>query len=117
MAESKNLKVKKVLPAVVLATSFYYSSLLCVGLILGYFGTKLYCKAFNIDENSDRRIFIDCGKFQIHVHHWILGAGILLLVWIVDYFYLPTFFTGAMFGMMAHDIYDFNDWHKVIVKK
>ena len=109
-------KVKKVLPAIVLASTFYYSFLMMLGLVLGYFGAKIYCLALNIDENSDRRIFVDCGKWKIHFHHWILGTLVLLIVWIVDYFYLPRFFVGVIAGIIAHDIYDFNDWHQVIVK-
>jgi uncharacterized membrane protein len=109
-------KVKKFLPAVVLASTFYYSSLMMLGVILGYLGAKLYCLALNIDENSDRRIFVDCGKWKIHFHHWILGTLVLLVVWIVDYFYLPRFFVGVIGGIIAHDIYDYNDWHQVIVK-
>lgn len=114
---NKGSKVKKFLPAIVLATSFYYSYVLAVGLVLGYFGSKIYCKIFNIDENSDRRIFIDIGeKWKIHFHHWIMGAVVLMAVWVIDYFYLPTFFVGAIMGVIAHDIYDFNDWYKVILK-
>jgi uncharacterized membrane protein len=109
-------KVKKFLPAVVLASTFYYSSLMMLGVILGYLGAKIYCLALNIDENSDRRIFVDCGKWKIHFHHWILGTLVLLIVWIVDYFYLPRFFVGVIGGIIAHDIYDYNDWHQVIVK-
>jgi hypothetical protein len=109
-------KVKKFLPAVVLASTFYYSSLMMLGVILGYLGAKIYCLVLNIDENSDRRIFVDCGKWKIHFHHWILGTLVLLVVWIVDYFYLPRFFVGVIGGVIAHDIYDYNDWHQVIVK-
>ena len=108
-------KVKKFLPAIVLASTFYYSFLMMIGLVLGYFGAKLYCLAFNIDETSDRRIFVDCGKWKIHFHHWILGTLVLLLVWIIDYFYLPRFFVGVIGGVIVHDIYDFNDWHQIIV--
>jgi hypothetical protein len=25
--------------------------------------------------------------------------------------------TGFILGVMAHDIYDFNDWHQVILRK
>ena len=116
MPENQRSKVKKFLPAIVLASTFYYSFLITLGVIIGYLGTKLYCNFFNIDENSDRRIFIDCGKWKIHFHHWIMGALVLLIVWIVDYFYLPRFFVGVIGGVIAHDIYDFNDWHQVIVK-
>ena len=116
MPENQKSRVKKFLPAIVLASTFYYSFLMMIGMVLGYFGTKLYCNFFDIDENSDRRIFVDCGKWKIHFHHWILGALVLLIVWIVDYFYLPRFFVGVIGGVIAHDIYDFNDWHQVIVK-
>jgi len=116
MPANQRSRVKKFLPAIVLASTFYYSFLITVGMLLGYLGTKLYCNFFNIDENSDRRIFIDCGKWKIHFHHWIMGALVLLIVWIVDYFYLPRFFVGVVGGVIAHDIYDFNDWHQVIVK-
>jgi len=65
-------KVKKVLPAIVLASTFYYSFLMMLGLVLGYFGAKIYCLALNIDENSDRRIFVDCGngKFIFTIGFW-----------------------------------------------
>jgi hypothetical protein len=110
--------VKRVLPAVVLVTSFLYSILIALGLVVGYFASKFYCKRFGIDEKNgdERKIFIEAGKWKIHFHHWILGGLVLLIAWVVDYFYLPRFFVGAVLGVMAHDIYDFNDWHKVIVK-
>jgi MFS family permease len=114
----KKSNVKKVLPAIVLVTTFYYSFLLTIGLLLGYLVSRVYCKKFGIDENNGRekKIFIDCGKWKIHFHHWILGALLLLIVWILDWFYLPRFFTGVVLGIIAHDIYDFNDWHRVLVK-
>jgi uncharacterized membrane protein len=115
MPENNKGPVKRFLPAILLASTFYYSFLVTLGLVIGYLGAKLYCTVLNIDENSDRRIFIDCGKWKIHFHHWIMGIVVLLIVWIVDYFYLPRFFIGVVGGVMAHDIYDYNDWHKVIV--
>jgi len=115
MPENNKGPVKRFLPAILLASTFYYSFLVTTGLIIGYLGAKMYCTVLKIDENSDRRIFIDCGKWKIHFHHWIMGIVVLLIVWIVDYFYLPRFFIGVVGGVIAHDIYDYNDWHKVIV--
>jgi hypothetical protein len=110
-----NSKVKKYLPAFVLMASFYYSFLLALGLALGYIGSKIYTKLL-IENGKVDAIYIDCGKWKLHVHHWILGALLLLIVWIVDYFYLPRFFLGVVSGVIAHDIYDFNDWHKILVR-
>ena len=114
-SNNQNTKVKKYLPAVVLVASFYYSFLLALGLLLGYLGSKLFSKFF-IENGKVDCIFIDCGKWKIHLHHWILGALVLLAVWFLDYFYLPRFFAGVVCGIIAHDIYDFNDWHKVLVR-
>jgi hypothetical protein len=116
LAKSDNkTKVRKYLPAVVLVASFYYSFLLALGLALGYIGSRLFSKYF-IEKGKVDCIFIDCGKWKLHLHHWILGALLLLIVWFIDYFYLPRFFVGVVCGIIAQDIYDFNDWHKILVK-
>jgi len=116
MPENKKIRVKKVLPAIVLATSFYYSYLIALGIIVGYFVSKIYYKKF-VESGKVDLVFVDCGKWKIHVHHWIMGAIFLVFVWIIDWFYLPSFFAGVVLGVIAHDIYDFNDWYKVILKK
>ncbi|MFH1968273.1 MAG: hypothetical protein ABIJ84_02715 [bacterium] len=117
LAKSNNKsKVRRFLPAAVLIGSFYYSFLLALGLALGYLGTKVYSRYF-IENGKVDCIYIDFGKnWKIHVHHWILGALFLLFIWFIDYFYLPRFFVGMIVGIIAHDIYDYNDWHKVLVK-
>ena len=114
-SDNKNSKVRRYLPAFVLVASFYYSFLLASGLALGYVGSKLFSKYF-LEKGRVECIFINCGKWKLHLHHWILGALVLLVVWFIDYFYLPRFFVGVVCGVIAHDIYDFNDWHKVLVR-
>lgn len=114
----KKVKVKKMLPAVVLATTFYYSSIFAVGLILGYLATRIYCHKMGIDEDSENRIFLDVGKWVIHLHHWILGILVIVFISLAGWNHsIPVFLWGALFGMMAQDIYDYNDWHEVFMKK
>lgn len=112
---NKDSKIRKVLPAIVLMASFYYSFVFCVGLIMGYLGSKVFAKYF-LDNGKVDPVYINCGKWKIHCHHWILGALFLVFAWVIDKFFLPTFFVGAVAGVIAHDIYDYNDWHKVLVK-
>ena len=115
-SDNKNSKVRKYLPAVVLVASFYYSFLLTLGLAIGYLGSKIFSKCL-VEKGKVDCVYINCGKkWKIHLHHWILGALLLVIVWFIDYFYLPRFFVGVICGIIAHDIYDFNDWHKVFVK-
>lgn len=119
LAPKKTKIVKKMLPAVVLATTFHYSSVFAIGLLFGYLATRFYCKKMGIDEESGDKIFLDIGKnWTIHLHHWIMGVIFIIFIslsgWSRE---LPIFFWGALFGMMAQDIYDYNDWHEVLIKK
>lgn len=114
-SDNKNNKVRKYLPAVVLAATAYYSFLFSIGLLIGYLGTKIF-SAHLLEKGKVDPIYIDCGKYKIHFHHWIMGALFLIGVWFLDKYYLPTFFVGVVSGIIAHDIYDYNDWHKVLVK-
>ena len=116
MAEINNSK-KIFLPAIVLATSIQYSILFTGGIVLGYLASKLFCKILGIDEHNGDKVFLDIGKWKIHLHHWIMGIIILSIVWVIDYFYLPTFFAGVVCGIIIQDIYDYNDWYKVVLKK
>lgn len=114
-SDNKTSKIRRYLPAFVLLASVYYSFLLALGLLMGYLGSKIFCK-YLLENGKVDCIYINCGKYKIHFHHWILASLILVLAWVIDFFYLPRFFVGVVLGIIAHDIYDFNDWHKVLVK-
>lgn|SRR3989344_5774505 len=103
------------LPAIVLATSINYSLRFTAGIVIGYVLCKIFCHVFVKDGRVDS-IFLDYGKWKIHLHHWIMGLIVLAVVGVIDYFYLPTFLAGVICGIIIQDIYDYNDWHKVIVK-
>ena len=108
-------RVKIFLPAIVLATSFHYSIRFTMGIVVGYILCKLFCDIFVKNGKVDS-IFLDYGKWQVHLHHWIMGIIVLAIVWVIDFFYLPTFFAGVICGGILQDIYDYNDWHQVIIK-
>jgi hypothetical protein len=108
-------RVKRFLPAILLVPSFYYSFSFTGGILIGYLATKIFCNLFVHNGKIDS-IFIDAGKWRVHLHHWIMGLMLLAIVWVIDFYYLPTLFAGFMCGIIIQDIYDYNDWHKVIVK-
>ena len=113
--EEKRTKVKMFLPAIVLSTSLYYSFSFTMGIVIGYILCRLFCHFFVHNGRIDS-IFLDYGKWKIHLHHWIMGIVVLAIVWVIDYLYLPAFFAGVVCGVIIQDIYDYNDWHKIIVK-
>lgn len=108
-------KAKIVLPAMVLIPSFYYSFSFTSGIVVGYILSKLFYNIF-VQKGKVDSIFINFGKWKFHLHHWIMGVIVLAVVWIIDHFYLPTLFAGVICGVIVHDIYDFNDWYKVIFR-
>jgi len=111
----KQTKISIVLPAIVLATSFYYSFSFTMGIAIGYGLCKLFCIFFLHNGRVDK-VFLDFGKWRVHLHHWIMGIILLAVVWYIDHYYLPAFFAGVICGIIIQDIYDYNDWHKVLVK-
>lgn len=112
MTDVKNSKTV-VMPAIVLATSLY-SVWFMWAIILGYFSSKIFY-IFFVESGKVDCIFIKWRKWKIHFHHWIMGAMVLGIAWILDY-YLSTFLTGFVIGVIIHDIYDFNDWYKVVLR-
>lgn len=115
-SDIKNSKVKKYLPAVVFTASlYYYGFLLAIGLAIGYMGSRIFAKHL-LDQGKVDPIYIECGKYKIHLHHWIMGVLFLVGAWFIDKYYLPSLFVGIVGGIIAHDIYDYNDWHKVLIK-
>jgi len=112
---TKKSKVKTLLPAVVLVTSLYYSMSFTAGIVIGYILCRLFCHFF-LHNGKIERVFVDFGKWKLHLHHWIGGVVVLAIVWVIDFFYMPTFLTGFVCGIIIQDIYDYNDWYKVIVK-
>ncbi|OGZ72090.1 MAG: hypothetical protein A2908_04290 [Candidatus Staskawiczbacteria bacterium RIFCSPLOWO2_01_FULL_38_12b] len=112
---TKQAKVKIILPAIALVTSFYYSFSFTGGIVIGYVLCKVFCNLFVKNGKIDS-IFLDYGKWRFHLHHWIMGIILLAIVWTIDHYYLPTLFAGVVCGVIIQDIYDYNDWHKVIIK-
>ena len=101
----------------ILAGTFYYSSLFAIGLLIGFLVTTLICRKFNINEYSGKQIFVDFGNWKLHLHHWIMGlllVGLILLGgWRPE---IPAFVWGLIAGMIAEDFYNYSDWHEILVK-
>ena len=115
-----NSSKKIVLPVVVLGASIHYSFSFTIGIVIGYVLCKIFCKLFlrhgdNVNGKIEK-VFVNFGKWKIHLHHWIMGIIVLAIVWVIDYFYLPTFFAGVICGIILQDIYDYNDWYKIFLK-
>lgn len=111
-------KVKKIIfPATTIAAFSYFSLLFGIGLILGYLVTKFFCDKF-IETGKIKLVFIKFKKWEIHLHHWIMGA-LILGIFIFNGWLplLPKVFIGAIVGVALHDFHIDREWYKIISKR
>jgi len=104
-------------PATTLIISFYFSLLFGLGVIAGYLATKFFHEKF-IDTGKVNLIFINIGKWKIHLHHWITGILIIIIIglggWLAIF---PKILLGSACGIALHDLHFDKEWYKVISKK
>lgn len=113
----KRTKKKKIFSAAVLATSAYTSILFASSLILGYLVTRYFYKKY-IENGALKEIYVDFRGWKIHLHHWISFSLIVLYLVLGGWsFGNHEILLGILCGIVVHDIYDFNNWHEVIVRK
>jgi len=113
----KRTRKKKVVSAAVLITAAYASVLFTAGMIIGYLGMKYFYKKY-IETGPLKFIYISFRGWKIHLHHWIFGVLVVIFLLIGGWkSELPNFLWGLIAGIIVHDIYDFNDWHRVLAKE
>jgi len=111
-------KVKKIIfPGTTLIISLYISILFAFGIIFGYITTLIFHKKIT-EKGKLKPIILKIGKWQIHLHHWIMGVSVILAFWFAGWFpYVPKFCLGALGGLAFHDIYSDRQWYKVILRR
>jgi hypothetical protein len=111
-------KAKKIIfPGTALLVSLYISGLFALGIIFGYIVTVLFHKKI-VEKGRVKPIFLNFGRWKIHLHHWLMGASVLLLLWIGGAFsFLPKFWVGMIGGLVFHDIYSDREWYKIVSRK
>lgn len=113
---SKNAK-KLIFPGTTLAASFYISFLFTLGIIIGYFGTDLFCRKF-IKTGRIKKSIFGLGKWEFHLHHWISGSLVVFAAYLTNLFsFLPILLVGTLGGLIFHDLYTDKKWYKVIYRK
>ena len=112
----KRTKKKKIVSVAIIATSAYASVLFTLGMIVGYLGMRYFYK--KCVKNGMPFIYVNIGRWKVHLHHWIFGGLIVAYLLLGGWqFENHKIFFGILCGIIAHDIYDFNDWHKVVLAK
>jgi len=109
-------KAKKFfLPSVALIGSFLYSAIFAIGALLGYLCIEVFCKKF-VKTGRVKLLIFNFKNWQIHLHHWLIAASIIILASISNSFSLPIFWSGVLGGLIFHDIYTDRKWQGITGK-
>ncbi len=108
------------IPTSVIFDSLRFLIMFAAGILIGYLLTDIFCKKY-WETGKVKSIIINHGHWKIHIHHWITGALIVVLVnWLG--FTIPMFLLGFFDGIIIHDLV-YKDkkngikWYNVIYKK
>ena len=88
-----------------------------LGIIIGYFCGKFFAGKYDGCQRV-KSIFINIGRYTLHIHHWIASIviGVFAAVFNLFPFFSPFFF-GVLGGLVIQDFYLDEDWRHVIIKK
>ncbi|MFC1983398.1 hypothetical protein ACFLVO_00020 [Chloroflexota bacterium] len=101
--------------------------LLCTGIVLGYlsfiawsvgFLLAKYLGSNKVGEPSKLRShFIPLGKYQIHLHHWIMSScAIIVFAVFKGAYVIPSdLFYGFFGAIVFHGIYCYSDWYRILI--
>ncbi|KPJ57244.1 hypothetical protein AMJ49_01375 [Parcubacteria bacterium DG_74_2] len=81
-----------------------------LGAIFGYFFAKFLSKKIC-------SLIFEFRNWRLHFHHWLMGIGVLIPIFIYDLFPFPQFAFGFLSGIIFQGIYCYSDWYKILIKK
>jgi len=101
------------------------ASLFSASIILGYLSVAFWFLGFIIAKflstKADgkrgivKSIIIPLGKYELHMHHWLICFGIGIIGIIKNVYLLsPEIYYGFLGGLVFQGIYCYNDWHKIV---
>ncbi len=100
------------IPVALISLEIYF------GIIFGYIISKILSGKKTGQLGIIKSRVFNIGDRRLHLHHWIFGLGILISVLIFK-FSLPLapFSFGILGGWVFQGIYDYSDWHKILIRK
>jgi len=89
-----------------------------LGIIIGYFLGKFLSGEKIGHQGTIKSIVLRLGRYRLHLHHWLLCFGILILSLLTKIFLpFPQFSLSFLGGLMIQGIVCYPDWHKIFIKQ
>ena len=88
-----------------------------LGVLLGYFFGKIISGKKTGEPGKIKSIILKMGHYKLHLHHWLLSTGILILNFLAGIFLpFPKFSLSFLGGLAIQGILCYSDWHQIIKK-
>ena len=111
----KEKRKRKILLFSFFTLTTFYTFLLSLGMISGYLISRFFSGKKEGEKGLIQNPFILKFKnYKLYLHHWLIGFLIFFVVSFIDFSSL--FIKGLILGITFQGIFDYNDWHKIIIK-
>ena len=101
-----------------LAASIILGYHFLVSWLLGFVLTRYMAGETSGKQGRIKSIVIPFGRHEIHLHHWLIASGIIILNLIIDARFLDsTISYGLLSGLVFQGIYCYSDWHKILITR
>jgi len=112
------MKRKLVCVLPLLATGIILGYLFFVSWLLGFVLTRYMAGKTSGKQGRIKSIVIPFGRRGVHLHHWLIASGIIILNLIINVpFLVPTISYGVLSGLVFQGIYCYSDWHKILITR
>lgn len=111
-------KIKLVKPKTFLGIPLALFSLeIYFGVVLGYFLGKFLSGKQYGQSGIIKSIAFNIGNYRLHLHHWLIGLGILISALSFNFSpFFSQFSFGFLGGVVFQGIYCYPDWYKILTK-
>jgi len=100
------------------AVSICLGYLFFISCLLSFLITKYLAGKASGEQGRVKSILIPLGRYQLHVHHWLISTGVIGLSMTTNVCLgTPVIFYGALGGLVFQGVYCYSDWHKILVAR
>jgi len=112
------MKRKLVCILPLLATGVILGYLFFVSWLLGFVLTRYLAGKTSGKQGRIKSIVIPFGRREVHLHHWLIASGIIILNLIINVpFLASTVSYGVLSGLVFQGIYCYSDWHRILITR
>jgi len=110
------MKKRLVVVLSMIAASIMFGYLFFLSWLFGFLTCKYMASKSVGERGTIRSIVIPCGRWRIHLHHWLCSSCLIGLSSTTGIHLLtPAVTYGLLGGLVFQGIYCYSDWHRILI--